>query len=99
MDRSEFQAATANDPAIPSMEAARPIARSCVYISHLSFILLDFLHEFLASECLIARTINIAIMDLSTKFLDYGLIVGLYYSLWSSCLGDKLVKINCPPFS
>ena len=46
-----------------------------------------------------ARTINIVVIDLSTNFLGYGLIVGLYYFLWSSCLGDKLVKINGPPFS
>ena len=26
--------------------------KGCVYISHLSFILLDLLHEILASECL-----------------------------------------------
>ena len=45
-----------------------------------------------------AMTINIVVIDLSTNFLGYGLIVGLYF-LWASCLGDRLVKINGPPYS
>ena len=41
------------------------------------------------------NTVNIAIRDLSTNVLVYGLIVGLYF-LWASYLGDGLVKINGP---
>ena len=43
----------------------------------------------------VCNIVNIAIRDLSTNVLVYGLIVGLYF-LWASYLGDGLVKINGP---
>ena len=39
--------------------------------------------------------VNIAIRDLSTNVLVYGLIAGFYF-FWASYLGDGLVKINGP---